>query len=81
MQLYIRDLLASVAQPVIQLEGFRRVHLDPGASADVTFTLGPSELRLLDRDLKWVVEPGRFAVMIGASSNDIRLRGTLTVLK
>ncbi|HUL72442.1 MAG TPA: glycoside hydrolase family 3 N-terminal domain-containing protein [Vicinamibacterales bacterium] len=79
VQLYLRDLLASVARPVMQLEGFRRVHLDPGQATTVTFELGPAELRMLDRDMTWVVEPGAFRIMIGASSKDIRLRGQLTV--
>jgi beta-glucosidase len=79
VQLYIRDVLASVARPVIELKGFERVHLNPGQKTEVTFTLGPQELRMLDRDLKWVVEPGTFRVMIGASSKDIRLRGELVV--
>jgi beta-glucosidase len=78
-QLYVHDVLASVARPVMQLEGFQRVHLAPGESRDVTFTLSPAELRMLDRDMHWVVEPGVFRIMIGASSKDIRLRGELTV--
>ncbi|HEX8724128.1 MAG TPA: glycoside hydrolase family 3 N-terminal domain-containing protein [Gemmatimonadaceae bacterium] len=78
-QLYIRDVLASVGRPVMQLEGFRRVHLEPGQSAEVRFRLGPDELHMLDRTMHWVVEPGRFRVMVGASSRDIRLRGFLTV--
>jgi beta-glucosidase len=79
VQLYIRDVLASVARPVMELRGFSRVHLSPGESRELTFTLAPEDLRMLDRDLKWVVEPGAFRVMIGASSEDIRLRGALTV--
>jgi beta-glucosidase len=79
VQLYLRDLLASVARPVLQLAGFQRVHLDPGQEREVTFSLGPEQLRLLDRDLRWVVEPGVFRVLIGASSADLRLRGELTV--
>jgi len=55
------------------------VSLAPGASTTVTFTVGPEQLRLLDRDLKWLVEPGPFRIMVGASSKDIRLRGELTV--
>jgi beta-glucosidase len=78
-QLYIRDVLASVARPVIELKGLQRVTLAPGESKDVTFPLGPDRLRMLDRDRKWIVEPGVFRVMIGASSKDIRLRGELTV--
>ncbi|MFI5177980.1 MAG: glycoside hydrolase family 3 C-terminal domain-containing protein, partial [Vicinamibacterales bacterium] len=79
VQLYIRDVLASVARPVMQLEGFRRVHLEPGQQTTVTFQLGPAELRMLNGDMKWIVEPGAFRVLIGASSKDIRLRGQLTV--
>jgi beta-glucosidase len=78
-QLYIRDLLASVARPVMQLEAFTRLHLAPGESRDVAFTLSKEQLQMLDRDLHWVVEPGTFRVMVGASSKDIRLRGALTV--
>jgi beta-glucosidase len=79
VQLYIRDVLASVARPVMELKGFRRIRLEPGASAQVTFTLGRDDLRMLDRDMTWVVEPGAFRVMVGSSSKDIRLRGELTV--
>lgn len=79
VQLYLKDLLASVARPVIQLERFTRISLAPGEEKEVTFTLGPEQLRMLDRDLKWVVEPGTFRVLIGASSKDIRLRGDLVV--
>jgi len=79
VQMYIRDVLASVARPVMELEGFSRVALAPGESKVVTFTLGPDELRMLDRDMHWIVEPGAFRVMIGSSSKDIRLRGELTV--
>lgn len=78
-QLYVRDVLATVARPVLQLAGFERVHLTPGESRVVRFELGPEHLRMLDRDMKWVVEPGRFRVTIGASSKDMRLRGELVV--
>ena len=79
VQLYLRDVLASVARPVMELKRFQRVRLKPGERIDLTFTIGPDELRMLDADMKWVVEPGVFRVMVGASSKDIRLRGQLTV--
>jgi beta-glucosidase len=78
-QLYLRDVLASVARPIIQLAGFQRVHLEPGEERELSFGLGPEQLRLWSAAGHWVVEPGRFRVMIGASSMDIRLRGELTV--
>jgi beta-glucosidase len=79
VQLYLRDVLASVARPVMELRGFRRVHLEPGEQKEIVFDLGPDDLRLLDRDMRWVVEPGTFRVMVGSSSADIRLRGELVV--
>ena len=79
VQLYLRDVLASVARPIIMLRGFTRVHLAPGESREVTFTLGAADLQMLDADMKWIVEPGLFRVLVGASSRDIRLRGDLIV--
>ncbi len=79
VQLYLRDLLATVARPVLELRGFRRVHLEPGEEQEVMFSLSTGELRMLDERLQWVVEPGSFRVAVGASSRDIRLRGMLHV--
>jgi beta-glucosidase len=79
VQLYLRDVLGSVARPVIELKRLSRVHLEPGERKAIAFSLGPNDLRMLDRDMKWVVEPGVFRVMIGASSKDIRLRGQLVI--
>lgn len=79
VQLYVRDLLASVSQPVMQLKGFEKISLAPGESRRVSFTIGTDALRMLDRDLRWVVEPGNFRIMIGSSSKDIRLRSNLVV--
>jgi len=61
------------------LRGFERVSLQPGEKKRIRFTLGPDDLMLLDRDMHWAVEPGRFEVLIGASSEDIRLRGNFEV--
>ena len=68
VQLYLRDDVASVTQPVRRLRGFRRVALAPGEARTVTFTLGPADLRLYDVDLRPVVEPGTFTVFVGGSS-------------
>jgi beta-glucosidase len=79
VQLYVRDVLATVARPVLQLRGFSRIHLRPGERREVRFTLGPEHLRMLDEEMRWMVEPGAFRVLVGASSKDIRLRGELVV--
>jgi beta-glucosidase len=79
VQFYLRDELASAARPVTELAGFTRVRLEPGQSVDVAFEVGPDRLRMLDERMRWVVEPGAFRVMVGASSKDIRLRGQLMV--
>jgi beta-glucosidase len=80
VQLYLHDELASVARPVMELKGFRRIHFEPGQAREVSFAITPAMLTLLDRDLRTVVEPGEVRIMIGASSKDIRLRGILTLV-
>ncbi len=79
VQLYIHDMLASVSQPVMALKGFQRIHLNADESKEISFTITPEMLSMLDKDLKTVIEPGDFRIMIGASSRDIRLKETLTV--
>lgn len=79
VQLYIKDLFASVVRPVIELKGFQRVHLKPGESKEIRFQITPDLLTMLDINLKRIVEPGDFRIMLGASSKDIRLREILTV--
>lgn len=80
VQLYIRDLLASVARPVMELKGFARVrNLAPGEAVDVSLVVPVSRLAFFDQQMDWTVEPGEFRVLVGSSSRDLRLRGTLTV--
>ena len=79
VQLYVRDLLASVARPVLSLQGFTRIHLAPGERREVEFTLTREHLQFLDEHMQWTVEPGTFRVLVGASSKDIRLRGDFVV--
>lgn len=79
VQLYIRDMLSSVATPVIQLKGFKRIHLKAGESNMVSFTITPDMLSLLNINFVNTIEPGDFRIMIGASSRDLRLKGILTV--
>lgn len=73
VQLYIRDMFSSVVTYDSQLRGFERVTLNPGETKTVEFTIKPQDLELLDINMKWTVEPGVFEVMIGASSEDIKL--------
>jgi beta-glucosidase len=75
VQLYTRDLVSSVTTYEKNLRGFERVQLKPGEMKTVRFTLTPDDLALWDRSMHFVVEPGKFRVMIGSGSEDIRLSG------
>lgn len=76
-QLYLYDRTASVTRPVRRLAGFVRVEVPAGATKRVTFRVDASQLGLYDPSLRLVVEPGPVDVMVGASSEDIRLRGVV----
>lgn len=79
VQLYLRDEVSSVTTYVKVLRGFERVHLQPGEEKEVSFILTPQELGLWNKDNYFVVEPGTFSVMIGSSSEDIRLQGIFNI--
>ncbi|HJP86613.1 MAG TPA: glycoside hydrolase family 3 N-terminal domain-containing protein [Gemmatimonadaceae bacterium] len=84
-QLYIRDNVASVAEPVKELRGFRRITLQPGQSRTITFRLGPDAFALYDHEMRRVIEPGAFTIYVGTSSADtmsapLQVTGTETVL-
>lgn len=81
VQLYVRDQVASCARPIKELKGFVKVHLAPGEKRRIAFTLFPEQLAFYDENLRLVVEPGTFEVMIGSSSEDVRLSGTFEVEK
>lgn len=80
VQLYIHETAGPVATPVKQLRGFGRVDLKPGETKNVTLTLTPEDLQLLDRDMQWRVVPGDFEIMVGRSSEDLPLKGVLKVV-
>jgi len=80
VQLYTRDLVSSVITYEKNLRGFERVNLRPGETKNVSFALGFSDLALWDRSMHFVVEPGAFRVMIGSSSEDIRLQGEFEIV-
>ncbi len=79
-QVYIRDEVSMATQPVEQLRGFRRVTLQPGETRAITFEIGPEHLAYHGSDMKRVVEPGRFDVLVGGSSVDVQ-SATLDVVE
>ncbi len=79
VQLYLKDEVSSVTTYEYDLRGFERVNLDAGETRTVHFTLHPDDLALLDKNMNWTVEPGVFQVMIGSSSEDIRLKKEFVV--
>jgi len=79
VQLYIDDVISSLSTPVKELKGFEKISLAPGEQKTIKFLLGPEHLSFLDRNLEPVVEPGKFEVMVGSSSGDIRLEGEFQV--
>jgi beta-glucosidase len=74
VQLYVKDKVSSVIAYELVLRGFERVPLEPGETKTVRFVLKPEDFELLDINMKWTVEPGAFEIMIGASSEDIKLK-------
>lgn len=72
VQLYVHDQAASVTRPVMELRGFRRVTLKPGETRRIEFTLGPDDFSLWNEDMREVVEPGLFDILVGASSADLK---------
>lgn len=68
VQLYIADLVASVIPRERMLKAFRKVSLEPGETKSVTFTLGPDEFKIYDKDHRWTVEPGEFRIEVGSDA-------------
>ena len=79
VQLYVKDIYASMTRPQKELQGFARVELQPGEEKTVAFTLQPSQMAFLDEDMRWKIEKGVFEVQLGSSSEDIRLQDSFTV--
>lgn len=78
-QLYIHDEYSSVLRPYKELAGFKRIFLDKGETKTVTLTLGYEQLRVLNKNFEWVVEPGKFEVMVGSHSANILLTAEFCV--
>jgi len=81
VQLYLRDEVSSVTTYESQLRGFERIKLKPGETKTVSFKLRPDDLKILDINMNWKVEPGTFTVMVGSSSTDIRLKDQFEILE
>lgn len=81
VQLYLRDVYASMTRPVKELAGFRRITLEPGEKRKVCFRLKCSQTAFLDSRMRWKVEKGEFEVQIGSSSEDIRQRGSFHIVE
>jgi len=81
VQLYVRDPVASVARPVLELRGFKRIDLAAGARKRVTFSLTPEQLAFWSPRGQWLVEAGRIDFWIGASSADLRANGAFEITK
>lgn len=79
-QLYIHDEYSSVLRPYKELAGFKRIYLEKGERKTVILTLGYEQLRVLNKEFKWVVEEGKFEVMVGNNSANILLTGEFNVL-
>ena len=80
VQLYIRDVEASVARPVLELRGFRRVSLQPGECRTVSFTLASEQFAYVGADYRRVVEPGAITILLGTSSANLPLAANLTLV-
>ena len=79
VQIYLRDLYASMVRPVKELAGFKRLKLSPGEKKCVVFEISASQMAFLDEDMHWKIEKGGVQVEIGSSSEDIRQIGTFFV--
>lgn len=79
VQIYVSDCYASMTRPVQELVGFVRVHLEAGEKKHIVFTLDPSQLAFLDRDMRWKIEKGAYVFRVGSSSEDVRGSATVTV--
>jgi len=79
LQLYMKDLLASVSRPIIELKGFQKVYLKPGESKQVSIEVPVKELQFLDEKMNWIVEKGTYRIFVGNSSKNLPLKQNIEV--
>jgi beta-glucosidase len=81
VQLYVRDPVASIARPMLELRGFKRIELAPGARKRITFSLKPEQFAFWSPRGQWLIEAGRIDYWIGASSADLRAKGSFEITR
>jgi beta-glucosidase len=81
VQLYLKDKVGSVVRPIIELKDFQKIKLNAGETKELKFSIDKEKLSFYNNELEWGTEPGDFDLMIGSSSEDIRLRGSFELLK
>jgi beta-glucosidase len=79
VQLYVKDLLASVSRPVIELKGLKKITLKPGESKQISIEVPVQELKFLDEKMNWIVEKGTYRIMIGNSSKNLPLKQNVEI--
>lgn len=80
-QLYLRDEVASIVRPVKELKDFSKVQLAPGETKEIRFVIAKEKLSFYNKELQWVTEPGKFQVMIGTASDNIKLQSSFELVK
>ncbi len=80
-QLYIRDVVASVVHPYIELKGFEKVHLEAGETKTIVLEIGFEELKVLGVDFRWKVEVGKFLIFVGSNAEELVLQEEFFVIK
>jgi beta-glucosidase len=80
VQVYINDKISSVTTPVLVLKGFQKVKVNPNKTVTLNFTIPCKELGLWNKNMNYVVEPGEFEIMTGASAEDIRLKDSIIII-
>ena len=79
VQLYVKDLVASVSRPILELKGFQKVYLKSGESKEITVEIPVKELQFLDKEMNWIVEKGTYRIMVGNSSKNLPLKQNIEV--
>ena len=79
VQLYVKDLLASVSRPILELKGFQKVYLEAGETKEISIEVPVKELRFLDEKMNWIIEKGTYRIMVGNSSKNLPLKQNIEV--